>query len=124
MIFEVVVELVLQLLGYCFWYGVSPRVLPSSMDSPTLTARCFGWFVGGVVVGYISVLLFGHVVITIGVLRILNLVAAPVLSGFLFRAIAIWRSEREYLVPRDHFWQAFWFMLGAVATRFALARRG
>ena len=58
-------------------------------------------------------------------LRIANLVLAPVASAFISQAIARRRSRHnKFIIPRNHFWQAFWFTLGIVTVRFAYVVRG
>jgi hypothetical protein len=80
--------------------------------------------VGGVL-GALSLLVFRFTLIDWPSLRIANLVVAPVAAGFLFRGLAKRRARKSYsVVPREHFWHAFWFTLGWVVVRFLWARRG
>jgi hypothetical protein len=89
-----------------------------------LPMACSVWFFGGGLVAWISVQMFHHTLIQAPAFRIGNLVLAPVASAFLAQAVAR-RRKRRYLhiVPRNHFWQAFWFTLGLTTVRFAYALR-
>ncbi len=85
---------------------------------------CFLWFIGGCVLGAMSLLVLGYTLIHIGALRIVNLAIAPLAAASLSQAIAIRRAKtNSNLRPRNHFWKAFWFTLGLVLVRFAYAAR-
>lgn len=85
---------------------------------------CVFWFIGGCVIGYISLFFLRQTLISVGALRMLNLLIAPLASASLSQAIARRRAQTNYnIVPRNHFWQAFWFTLGLVLVRFAYAAR-
>jgi hypothetical protein len=93
-------------------------------DPDALAGYCLGWFIGGAVLAWLSLIVFHHTFIHQPSLRIANLALAPLASAFLAEALAK-RRERSnpFVVPRNHFWQAFWFTLGLVAVRFAFAAR-
>jgi hypothetical protein len=75
--------------------------------------------------GALSLLVFSRTIISVPALRIAYLVAAPIGAAFLFRALAARRAKKSYsVVPREHFWHAFWFTLGWVVVRFVFAQRG
>jgi len=77
-------------------------------------------FVIGCVLGGVSVFVVQHSLLSLPALRVINLLAAPLFSAFLSKAIATRRSETNAnIIPRNHFWQAFWFTLGLVMVRFA-----
>jgi hypothetical protein len=84
----------------------------------------FWWFLGGCLVAWISTLFMKHTFISVPALRMLNIVVAPIASAYFSQAIARRRSKINInIVPRNHFWQAFWFTLGLVLVRFAYAAR-
>jgi hypothetical protein len=85
---------------------------------------CFIWFLAGAGLAGLSLLVFPNTFISWPQFRIANLLLAPLVSAILSRAIARRRSEMNpNIVPRNHFWQSFWFTVGLVATRFAFAGR-
>lgn len=93
-------------------------------EPESIWLRCFLWSCGGGLLAGVSLLVFKQTLISVPALRIANLVIAPVVSGFLSEAIAKRRASRnELIVPRNHFWQAFWFTLGLVIIRFTYATR-
>jgi hypothetical protein len=97
----------------------------SRPETETLTGNCFLWFVVGCGLACISMLFLKHTWISMSALRIANLVLAPVASAFISQAIARRRSRHnKFIIPRNHFWQAFWFTLGIVTVRFAYVVRG
>jgi hypothetical protein len=102
-------------------------LIPSSgswRQSESLWGKCFAWFIIGCGLAAISMLFLKRTWISHPVLRIANLALAPITSAFISEAIARRRSKHnEFIIPRNHFWQAFWFTLGIVAVRFAYAIR-
>ena len=83
---------------------------------------CFLWFLGASFLGWVSLFFFKHTLITISSLRVANLILAPLLSAYISKAIATRRAEsNQYIVPQNHYWQAFWFTLGFTMVRFAYA---
>jgi hypothetical protein len=110
---EVLIELVLNVAFY------------APFDGPFSRWRNFMLLLVGGGLGALSLLVFSHTIISAQGLRIAYLVAAPIAAAFLFRAIATRRAKKSYsVVPRDHFWHAFWFTLGWVLVRFVFAQRG
>jgi hypothetical protein len=80
--------------------------------------------VGGCLLGALSILLLKHTWIRFSPLRIANLPLALLVSACIAQAIARQRQEtKPQIVPRSHFWKAFWFTLGLVTIRFAYATR-
>jgi hypothetical protein len=93
-------------------------------ESDSLWERCFSWFIIGCGLAVISMLFLKRTWISHPALRIANLVTAPIISALISEAIARCRSRHnEDIIPRNHFWQAFWFTLGIVTVRFAYAVR-
>ena len=85
---------------------------------------CFGWLLLGGFIAWGSTFVFSPTFISIPALRIANLVLSPIASGLLSLFIARHRAHTNpNIVPRNHFWQAFWFTIGLVAIRFAYASR-
>lgn len=93
-------------------------------ERESVVANCFLWFLGGCVLAGISLIFFKHTLIPTLELRIANLVLAPIASAFLSEHIAKRRAEKNPLIiPRNHFWQAFWYTVGLVVIRFTYASR-
>ena len=93
-----------------------------SPEPESIILICFLWFIGSIGLGFISILIFKNTLITHPSLRIANLFMAPITSAYISKSIAARRAKRNpYLVPRNHYWQAFWFTLGYTLYRFAYA---
>ena len=91
----------------------------------SLWEKCLTWFIIGCGLACITFLFLHRTWISHPIFRILNLITAPIISAFISEAVAKRRSRRNPdIVPRNHFWQAFWFTLGIVTVRFAYAVRG
>ena len=118
-IFEFVVESV-SYLPLDWW----PSRSRTSPESDTVTANCCIWFIIGCGLACVSMLFLKRTWISLPALRIANLVLAPIASAFISQAIARRRSRRNrFIIPRNHFWQSFWFTFGLVSVRFAYAAR-
>jgi hypothetical protein len=90
----------------------------------SLVGRCAAWFLIGCALAGMSVLFLERTWISTPALRIANFALAPIASAYLSRAIARRRNRRNSnIIPRNHFWQAFWFTLGLTIVRFAYAVR-
>jgi hypothetical protein len=97
---------------------------PSSLESDSLFAKCFWWFVGGSALAAVSLCFLKHTWISFSVLRIANLILAPITAAFFSHAVAWRRSQSQpSIIPRNHFWQSFWFTTGLVIVRFVYAVR-
>jgi hypothetical protein len=122
-ILQAIFEFLLEIFFYSpldWWPGTSRR----SPESDSVTGKCFVWFIIGCGVACISMLFLKRTWIVPSALRIANLVLAPMASAFISQAIARRRARRNsFIIPRNHFWQAFWFTLGVVTVRFAYAVR-
>jgi hypothetical protein len=116
-------QCVVEFLADVFCYG--PFDWPFSEKAPgSLVSKCTILFFVGSSLAWISVLVLKHTWISFSALRIANLFLAPITSAFISQAIARYRGRRNRsIVPRNHFWQAFWFTLGVVTIRFAYAVR-
>jgi len=114
---------VLEFLADIFCYG--PFDWPFSEKAPGgLAGKCVILFFIGSGLAWISILVLKQTWISFSALRIANLAIAPVTSAFISQAIARCRARRnKSIVPRNHFWQAFWFTLGVVIVRFVYAVR-
>jgi hypothetical protein len=93
--------------------------------SGAIWPACAIWFGFACAAGGFSLLVFPRTLIALPVLRIANLIVAPLLSAKLALVLARRRARRHVsVVPRYHFWKSFWFTLGLAAIRFAYAQRG
>jgi hypothetical protein len=89
-----------------------------------LFGKYLGCFIMGCGLAGISILLFKYTWISHPLLRMVNLVFAPIASAFISQVIARYRSRKNRsLIPRNSFWQAFWFTFGIVLIRFVYATR-
>ena len=122
-ILQAVFEFIIEVFSYSnldLW----PSSSRSSWESHSIFYRCFVWFVIGCALAGVSMVFLKRTWISWPAFRIANLVLAPVVSAFISQAIARRRSRHNpSVVPRNHFWQAFWFTLGVVSVRFAYAAR-
>ena len=113
---EILVELVLNVVVFAPFDRPTSRWKPGTTNFTLL-------FVGGGLAA-LSLLVFGRPIISVAWLRIANLVVAPIVCAFLFRALAERRAKKNFrIVAREHFWHAFWFTLGWVIVRFVFAAR-
>ena len=121
-ILQALLEFLLEILSWTpFDWPSSSRSFP---ESESIMGRCVTWFTVGCGLAGLSVLFLKHTWIAWPALRIANLALAPMTSAFIAQAIARRRARRNsFIIPRNHFWQSFWFTLGIVTVRFALAVR-
>jgi hypothetical protein len=118
-ILQAVFEFVVEVLSYMPFEWSFPERLPESQ-----IGRCLMWFTVGCLLAAFSMFFFEQTWIRFSVLRIANLILAPLTSGILSLTIARYRSrEDDSIIPHRHFWQAFCFTLGIVLVRFAYASR-
>jgi hypothetical protein len=117
-ILQALLESIFDISSYSpfdFFTGDSPR---------PLTIKCIGLFIAGCGLAWISVLILKYTWIHFSALRIANLIFAPLMSAFISQAVARHRRKQNpSIIPRNHFWQAFWFTFGVVTVRFAFALR-
>jgi hypothetical protein len=94
----------------------------SSQEPEAIWPWCILLFFGGCFLGWISLLIFKHTYIPTPFLRIASMLVSPILAAFLSKFIAIGRSQiNQVIIPRNHFWRAFWLTLGFTVVRFAYA---
>lgn len=118
-ILQGIFEFIIEIIGYSPIEWLFPVDWPES-----LTGKCIAWFMIGCGLALISMLFLSRTWITHPAMRIANLFLAPIVSAYIAQAIASHRRERDpEIIPRNHFWQSFWFTLGIVTVRFAYAVR-
>src|SRR5450756_593984 len=101
-----------------------PSIRRNSQEPETVASKCCLWFLIGAGLASLSILFLKYTWISHPALRIANLIIAPLASAFISEAIARHRRRRNhFIIPRNHFWQAFWFTLGIVFVRLAFAIR-
>lgn len=122
LILQFLFEFVLNVLGNLpFDWPSRNRATP---ERERIAAVCALWFAGGCVLAGISLLIFPRSLVPTPALRMLNLLLAPVAAAFLSQAIARRRARRNpNIVPRNHFWQAFWYTSGLTLIRFMYTTR-
>ena len=97
----------------------------ATSESGKTATTCFRLFCAGCAVAGISLLWFQHTLIAYPVLRILNLFLSPIAAAYISQWFAKQSAKSDQsIVPRNHFWRAFWFTLGFVTVRFAFVARG
>jgi len=117
---QFLLEFLIEIISWCPFDWPSQ----SALEAESLTAKCFWWFVGGSTLAAVSLHFLKHTWISFSALRIANLVLAPVTSALFSQAVARRRSRHDSsIIPRNHFWQAFWFTWGLVLVRFVYAVR-
>jgi hypothetical protein len=122
LILQGILEFILEIISYGPWDW--PWATGTKWESKSLCEKCCVWLTIGCGLAAISILLFKRTWITHPNLRLLNLVFAPVISAIISQAIARRRRSNDpEIIPREHFWQAFWFAFGLVVVRFAYAVR-
>ncbi|MBI3775579.1 MAG: hypothetical protein HY273_08500 [Gammaproteobacteria bacterium] len=114
-------ELVLNVLSYFPFDWPSKH--RSSIEPESVAGWCVLWASLGAAMGGLSLLLFEHSLIHASWLRMLTLVSSPLLSAYLSQGIAVARvRNNSNIIPRNHFWYAFWFSLGVAVVRFIYAK--
>ena len=99
-----------------------PSIRRGRPEPETVASKCCLWCLIGAGMASLSILFLKHTWISHPALRIANLIVAPLASAFISEAIARRRSRKNpFIIPRNHFWQAFWFTFGIVFIRFAYA---
>jgi hypothetical protein len=124
-----VVELVVEMLAYVPWdlwlsFLERRRTTPGGpFERPLGGVVLIGTAIG-LVLGGISLVIRPQTMLPSAWLRILNVLAAPILSGLLARTTAIRRSAMSQpSSPRHHFWFAFVLTLSLAVVRFAFGAR-
>jgi hypothetical protein len=125
-VLQVLGELILQVLIYLPFEW--PRSFSRRHREDRGESGC-GWgalyLLLGALIGWLSVLIFPHVLLPYPWLRIANLIAAPLACGWISYALARWRQSRGLRAePGAHFFSGLLFALAFVVTRFVLAQKG
>lgn len=121
-ILQALFEFILEILSYGTFDW--PTTSKDRAEPESIAGRCVLWFMAGGALAGLSILAFHRTFIHWSSLRMANLVVAPVTSAFISQTIARHRTKNHPLiVPRNHFWQSFWFTLGLVLIRFTYAVR-
>lgn len=127
---EELLIIILQFLGECLLEILC--ALPSDVfrRSPSLSGRGpqwpnhLAWLIGGLLLGGASLLIFPATLIHHPLLRILNLIVAPLLAGFCASMLNWLRWHISPDIQRHApFLRAFYFCLGLTAIRFIFADR-
>ncbi len=93
-------------------------------DKPE-TKRRGGLFVAGCLLGGFSAAWLPQSFLHHGWSRMINIIASPLLAGWVAVLIARWMQRRDKEVsPKFQFWRAFWFTLGFTLVRFAYRQHG
>lgn len=93
-------------------------------EGASAVAGSFGWFIGGIFLGFIWAVLFPRFILQTPELRLANLVCGPILSGYVALVVSRRRgNDNSNIRPRNHFWYAYWFTMGLIATRYGVAYR-
>ena len=118
LIIQVFFEFLLQIL-----INLPFDSLPKKKPDPvSIWPHSILWFFGACFLSWLSLFIFKHTFIPSPSLRIANLILSPIVAAFVSEALAKRRSiVNDFIVPRNHFWLAFWFTLGFTVVRFAYA---
>ncbi len=101
-----------------------PRKNRQTPESDKLIGTCFVMFCVSCGLAWCTLLVFPRTLIRLPALRIANLFLAPPVAAFIAACIADrYAQTNPWILPRNHFWRAFWFTLGFVAVRFAYVIR-
>jgi len=122
LVIQVLIELLFNIVISAPFELASITAPSSKGDNPVIQAMI--WLILGLAIGGVSIAVFSHSLISIGALRVFNLVAAPPTAAYLSQAIARrWTKSNPSINPRNHFWHAFCLTLGVAIVRFAYASR-
>ena len=114
---QTVGEMIAELVGH----GMRETFRRPKPLVPWLAA--IGYFVWGAIAGGLSLWLFRGHFISAQWLRIANLVATPILAGFIMAKVGAWRQRREQEPIRlDSFSYGYCFALGMALVRFIWAK--
>jgi hypothetical protein len=123
-VLQILLELGLELM---FWVGTDfmawwsfPREKPGSVGCVTE----FLIVMVGAGVGLLMNMIYPRPVLPYDWLRMINLIAGPLLAGWTGWLFADWRRRRgAQVIPKFHFWIGFWFVLAFDLVRFIYAKR-
>lgn len=119
---QVIAELVLNVIGpHPFDFPIRKR---TDEEPKVIWPANIRWFAIGGGIGWLSTVFIPASLLPVMLLRALNLLVAPFLSGYLSLLIARQRAKSNpFIRPRNHFWRAFWLTAGLATLRFAYAAR-
>src|SRR5262245_26318447 len=124
-VLQVIFELGLEMLLWfgadvAAWWSFSRDEKPGSLGCVTV----FLIFIAGAGAGFLMNLIYPRPVLPYDWLRMINLIAGPLLAGWAGWLFADWRRRRgAQIIPNYHFWIGFWFVLGFDLVRFIYAKR-
>ena len=127
LILQFLLELGLELLGSCDFFDFFPTS-STTRKAANETDGCIGFsfafMLAGALCGLLVNAVHSKMLIPFAWLRIVNLCAAPLLSGGLSYYIAVRRRERApHINPWTRFWFGFSYTLAFVVIRFAYGTR-
>ena len=117
---ELALQLLFEVLAELGLHSIRAAVRPSGSSHPLLAA--LGYAILGAIVGGISLLVFPSNFISVAWLRVVNLVAAPLVAGAAMAGLGAWRKRRaQEPVLLDRFAYGFLFAVSMALVRFMWA---
>ena len=121
LLFEIFGEVLLQILLQAL-VEMGLHMFASKLRKPNPWLAAVGYAMLGGLVGIISLWLHPQHYTPAGWLRVLNLVATPILAGLVMMALGWWRRRRgDTAIGLDRFWYGYLFALAVGVVRFHLA---
>jgi hypothetical protein len=123
---ELLVVIIQCLVEMVFYFPFDSLTTSWSGESEELggCGLLFLYFVAGGTIGGFSLLILPRHLIHSSAVRVANLFIAPILAGTMAWGLMTWlKSSNIARLPRNHFWTAFWFVLGFDAIRLAWGSR-
>ena len=120
-IFEFFLEFIVQIVGEVLTEAVFQKLSPTSWVRKTLNTllAVLLYFGLGIIIGWISILIFPHSFIANSRLHGINLLITPLLAGLTMAGIGWIRQRRGKLViPLETFGYGFVFAFGMALIRF------
>ena len=122
LLFEIFGELFLQLFFELFVRGLLAPLWPEKTENHPIFSA-FGFFILGVVCGFLSLLVFPHHLIKDPMLQLVNLFVTPILVGLGMGFLGQQREKRGLQhFPIDRFLYGFAFAAALAMMRFWYAR--
>ena len=117
-LFEILCEFLLQLLGEALFEVGLHALSEPFRRSPNPWLACIGYILFGTIVGGISVLVVPTHGVHVRAWRLANLVITPVAVGLCMSALGAWRAKRDQSVLRiDRFGYGYLFALSFALIR-------
>ena len=118
-----IVQFLIEVLAQALVQLPFDLAAPNRPSVPARTFRYVAFLLLGGVIGGLSIVLIPRTMLQYGALRIANVIVAPLVAGYVASRVTEFRAKRDFLVvPRIHYWSAFWFTLAFAVVRFAYAR--